>query len=92
MTFMCLGVPGQIVEILDMANAIAIADVAGVRRKVGLACILEPGASPETCIGDWVLIHVGFAMSRIDEAEARSTLAMLTALGDEDELAAWAAR
>jgi hydrogenase expression/formation protein HypC len=87
---MCLGVPGRIVEIVDSANAIAIADVAGVRRKVGLACILDDGAAPESCIGDWVLIHVGFAMSRIDEAEAKATLAMLAALGEEEDLAAWA--
>jgi hydrogenase expression/formation protein HypC len=87
---MCLGVPGRIVEIVDAANAIAVADVAGVRRKVGLACILENGATPDSCIGAWVLIHVGFAMSRIDEAEAQATLAMLKALGEEEELAAWA--
>lgn len=87
---MCLGVPGRIVEIVDSANAIAIADVAGVRRKVGLACILDPGQAPESCLGDWVLIHVGFAMSRINEAEAKATLAMLAALGEEEDLAAWA--
>lgn len=87
---MCLGVPGRIVEIMDSANAIAIADVAGVRRKVGLACILDPGQAPDSCLGDWVLIHVGFAMSRIDEAEAKATLAMLAALGEEEDLAAWA--
>ena len=85
---MCLGIPGLIVEIADQANAIAVADVAGVRRKVGLACILEEGRTPESFLGAWVLIHVGFAMSVIDEAEAKATLAMLTALGEEDELTA----
>jgi hydrogenase expression/formation protein HypC len=82
---MCLGIPGRIVEIVDAANAIAVADVAGVRRKVGLACLLDPGQTPESCIGDWVLIHVGFAMSRIDETEAQATLALMASLGEEEE-------
>lgn len=79
---MCLGIPGQIVGIADPANAIAIAEVGGVRRRIGLACLLEDGAPPETLLGAWVLIHVGFAMSRIDETEARATLEMLAALGE----------
>lgn len=79
---MCLGIPGQIVGIADAANAIAIAEVGGVRRRISLACLLEDGARPESLLGGWVLIHVGFAMSRIDEAEAKATLEMLAALGE----------
>jgi len=80
---MCLGVPGQIVAWVDREHAIAKADVNGVRRNVNLG--LVDGAD----VGDWVLIHVGFAMSVIDEQEAQSTLEFLMALGDpwEQELA-----
>lgn len=86
---MCLGIPGQIVEIKDAERQIAIADVSGVRREVNVACVLEPDAPVESCIGYWVLVHVGFAMSRIDEEEAAKTLAILEELGEvEEELAA----
>ena len=79
---MCLGVPGQIIEIVDPELLIAVADVAGVRRKVNITCIVNDDHSAEDCIGDWVLIHVGFAMARIDEAEAAETLKVLTAMGE----------
>ena len=79
---MCLGVPGQIVEIVDSELLIAVADVAGVRRKVNITCIVNDDHSADDCIGDWVLIHVGFAMARIDEAEAAATLKVLTAMGE----------
>jgi hydrogenase expression/formation protein HypC len=84
---MCLGIPGQLVEWVDPENHIAKAEVSGVRRNVNTA-LLAVGAD-RVDIGDWVLIHVGFAMSKIDEEEARSTLAFLTELGDpfEQELA-----
>ena len=86
---MCLGVPGQIVEIVDSELLIAVADVAGVRRKVNITCIVNDDHSADDCIGDWVLIHVGFAMARIDEAEAAETLKVLTAMGElQAELAA----
>ena len=86
---MCLGVPGQIVEIVDPELLIAVADVAGVRRKVNITCIVNDDHSADDCIGDWVLIHVGFAMARIDEAEAAETLKVLTAMGElQAELAA----
>lgn len=86
---MCLGIPGQIVEIKDAERQIAIADVSGVKREVNVACVLEPGAPVDSCIGYWVLVHVGFAMSRIDEEEAAKTLAILEELGEvEEELAA----
>ena len=79
---MCLGVPGQIIEIVDPELLIAVADVAGVRRKVNITCIVNDDHSAEDCIGDWVLIHVGFAMARIDESEAAETLKVLTAMGE----------
>lgn len=86
---MCLGVPGQIVEIVDPELLIAVADVAGVRRKVNITCIVDDAHPVAACIGNWVLIHVGFAMARIDEAEAAETMKVLTAMGElQAELAA----
>ena len=83
---MCLGIPGQIVAISDVDNMLAIVEVSGVRREIHLACIIDDQHPIETCVGDWVLVHVGFAMSRIDEAEAAQTLALLAEFGDiEDE-------
>ena len=79
---MCLGVPGRIVEIVDRELLLAMADVAGVRRKVNVTCIVDAAHPIDACIGDWVLIHVGFAMARIDEAEAAETLKVLTAMGE----------
>ncbi len=86
---MCLGIPGQVVEITDRERNLARASVAGVLREISLACIVSDEHPLDACIGDWVLIHVGFAMSRINEAEAEATLKVLTELGEiEDELAA----
>ncbi len=79
---MCLGVPGQIVDIVDRELMLATADVSGVRRKVNVTCIVDDSHPLDACIGDWVLIHVGFAMARIDEAEAAETLKVLTAMGE----------
>lgn len=79
---MCLGVPGRIVEIVDRELLLAMADVSGVRRKVNVTCIVDDPHPLDACIGDWVLIHVGFAMARIDEAEATETLKVLTAMGE----------
>ncbi len=88
---MCLGIPGRIVAISDAAQGLAKVDVAGVKREVNIACIVDDAHPPASCVGDWVLIHVGFAMSRIDEEEARKTLALLEELGEmEQELAAMA--
>jgi hydrogenase expression/formation protein HypC len=84
---MCLGIPGQIVEIIDTENRTAKVDVSGVRRNVDVGLLWE---GPEAVgVGDWVLIHVGFAISRIDEDEARQTLRALAAMGQvyEEELA-----
>jgi len=89
---MCLGIPGQIIEITDENNLIAKVDVSGVKRPVNIACIVDGEHTAKDCIGDWVLVHVGFAMSRIDEEEARKTLALLNELGEvQEELAAMSA-
>jgi hydrogenase expression/formation protein HypC len=65
---------------------LGIVDVSGVRREIHLACIVDDEHPIETCVGDWVLVYVGFAMSRIDEAEAAQTLALLAEFGAiEDE-------
>jgi hydrogenase expression/formation protein HypC len=81
----CLGIPGRIVKIDDAAKMLATADVSGVRRQVNIACIVDDDHPLESCVGDWVLIHVGFAMSRIDEAEAAETLRILTELGEAQQ-------
>ena len=80
---MCLAIPGRVVEVVDPENRIASVDVAGVRRRVNVG-LLDGQGSP-IAPGDWVLIHVGFAMSRVDEAEALETRRMLAALGDTYE-------
>jgi hydrogenase expression/formation protein HypC len=79
---MCLGIPAQIVRIDDADRMLATAEVGGVRRQVNVICIVDSDHPPESCVGDWVLLHVGFAMSRIDEAEAAETLRVLTELGE----------
>ena len=81
---MCLGIPGQIIDIVDDANSIAKVDVSGVKRNVSVALVRPEGIGP----GDWVLIHVGFAMSKIDEEEARETQKALRLMGQAytDEL------
>lgn len=79
---MCLGIPGQITEISNAETKQAIVDVAGVKRPINIACIVNEEHSIESCVGDWVLVHVGFAMSRIDAVEAEKTLALLTELGE----------
>jgi hydrogenase expression/formation protein HypC len=82
---MCLAIPGQVIEFVDEANRLAKVDVAGVRRtvNVGLLDADDGGARP----GDWVLIHVGFALSKVDEEEAHATLALLRGMGSEFESA-----
>jgi hydrogenase expression/formation protein HypC len=79
---MCLGIPGQIVAIDDAAKKLATVSVAGIRRQVNIACIVDAAHPVESCVGDWVLVHVGFAMARIDEEEAVATLRILTELGE----------
>jgi len=80
---MCLAIPGQIAEIVDEANRLAQVEVAGVRRTINVALIESDGGP--VAPGDWVLIHVGFAISRIDEDEARATRQLLEQMGAEYE-------
>lgn len=79
---MCLGIPGQIVEIIDTERKLGKADVSGVKRIVNLACIVDQDNPIQSTVGQWVLIHVGFAMSKIDEQEASRTLQLLHELGE----------
>lgn len=79
---MCLGIPGQVVAITDQSLKLGMVDVSGVKREVNLACIVSDEHPIDDCVGDWVLIHVGFAMSRIDEQEAAETLKILEQLGE----------
>ena len=80
---MCLGIPGRIVAITDEARQMALAEISGVRREVNVACIAEGPLSD--LVGEWALIHVGFAMSRIDPDEAERTLQALRDLGEAQE-------
>jgi hydrogenase expression/formation protein HypC len=79
----CLAIPGQVIELVDETNRLARVDVAGVQRKVNIALLdgVDGGAKP----GDWVLIHVGFALSKVDEDEAHATLGLLRQMGDAYE-------
>jgi hydrogenase expression/formation protein HypC len=79
---MCLGIPGQIIELTREEEKLAIVEVAGVRRTVNISCIVDELHPPASCVGEWVLVHVGFAMSRIDPEEAQRTLELLTQLGE----------
>lgn len=74
---MCLAIPGQIVEIVDEENSIAKVEVGGVRRNVNVGMLDKE----EVQVGNYVLIHVGFAMTKIDEAEAQETLRVLEEIG-----------
>ena len=76
---MCLAIPGKIVEIVDEENRIAKVEIGGVRRGVNI------GMLDDVVIGDYVLVHVGFAMSKIDEKQAEETLRLLQELGSYQE-------
>jgi len=78
---MCLAIPGQITAIVDEAQNLATVEVSGVRRNVDISLVRPDGAK----VGDWVLIHVGFALSLIDEQAARQSLDFLKTLGSEFE-------
>ncbi len=80
---MCLAIPGQVVDIVDPVNQIAKVDVVGVRRNINVSLLAGEGRGVQP--GDWVLIHVGFAISRVDEAEAHATRALLEQMGQEYE-------
>ena len=77
---MCLGIPAQIVEVIDSEGGLAKAEISGVRREVCTSLC------PEAGVGDWVLVHVGFALSKIDEEQARETLELLEQMGEAYEL------
>ena len=80
---MCLAIPGQVVELVDEQNRLAKVEVAGVLRNVNIGLLDRDGDGAKP--GDWVLIHVGFAMSLVDEQEARATLEFLEKMGEEYE-------
>ena len=80
---MCLAIPGQIIEFVDEANRLAKVDVAGVRRNVNIGLLDADGDGVGP--GDWVLIHVGFALSKVDEEEALATLRLLEGMGADYE-------
>lgn len=75
---MCLGIPGQVLELLPEHEDLARVDVSGVRRVINIGLLTEEHIRE----GDWILIHVGFALSRIDEAEAQAALQFLEDIGD----------
>ena len=79
---MCLGIPGQVTKIDDGGSGLTMGtvDFAGVTKEVCLACL------PETKVGDWVIVHVGFAITRVDEAEAREVFRTLKEMGELGEL------
>ena len=85
---MCLGIPGEVIEFVPDQPDLARVNVSGVRRVINVGLLSEDALVP----GDWVLIHVGFALSKIDEEEAASALAFLESIGQayEDELTALA--
>jgi hydrogenase expression/formation protein HypC len=76
---MCLAIPGKVVEIVDVENQLAKVEVGGVRRGVNI------GMLDDVKVGDYVLVHVGFAMSKVDEREAEETLRLLEELGSYEE-------
>jgi hydrogenase expression/formation protein HypC len=78
---MCLAIPGQILELCDDQRQVALVEISGVRRKVNVQLLEEEPLGP----GDWVLIHVGFAMSKISAQDAEEQLRLLTALGEAEQ-------
>jgi hydrogenase expression/formation protein HypC len=78
---MCLGIPGEVIEILDDRPDLAKVNVSGVRRAINIGLLEDEVVVP----GDWVLIHVGFALSKVDEEEAQATLSLLQGMGQDFE-------
>ena len=79
---MCLGIPGQIIEINDTNDTLATVSIGGVKRQINIACIVDEEHPPQSCVGEWVLVHVGFAMNRINEKEAAETLELLEEMAE----------
>ena len=82
---MCLGIPGQVTEVIDHENMIATVDVMGVKREVNIACVIPDSGNHDDLVGQWVLVHVGFAMSTIDPDEAAKTLKLLETLDEAQQ-------
>lgn len=82
---MCLGIPGKITEITDEKNTLAKVNISGIKRDVNIACIIDDEHPIEQCVGDWVLVHAGFAMNRVSEEEAADTLKLLDELEEIQE-------
>ena len=82
---MCLGIPGRVTRIENPERPVAIVDISGVERSVNVVCVAPPNAPLDQLVGAWVLVHVGFAMSVIDEDEAAKTLDALRRLGEVQE-------
>jgi hydrogenase expression/formation protein HypC len=84
---MCLGIPGQVVEIVDAENHFAKVDVNGVKRTISVRLLARDGLRS----GDWVLVHVGFAMAKVDQHEAELTLEAMQHMGQSytDEISAF---
>ena len=80
---MCLAIPGQVMEVVDAANRLARVNVAGVERNVNVGLLDSEAGGVQP--GDWVLIHVGFALSKVDEEEAHATLRLLERMGESYE-------
>ena len=78
---MCLAIPGKIIELVENQDNVGVVEVAGVRRKVQLGLLTEDMPVP----GDWVLIHVGFAMSKISESDAAEQMRLLSMLGEHEQ-------
>ncbi|MBK8454317.1 MAG: HypC/HybG/HupF family hydrogenase formation chaperone [Thiofilum sp.] len=78
---MCIGIPARIIELLDAECYLAIAELNGEKRSISIAALVDDEHPAESCVGEWVLVHVGFAVSRLDEAEALQRLALLNELG-----------
>ncbi len=88
---MCLGIPGQITAISHAQHKLGLVCVGGVSREINLACVVAPGTEASDYVGRWVLVHVGFAMSLIEESEAQRTLNLLREIGvmgtaEEDQI------
>ncbi len=81
---MCLGIPGKIIKITDIEKKLALVEISGVTRQINISFIVDEEHPPETCVGEWVLVHVGFAMNRINEKEAAETLQLLQELASNE--------
>ena len=79
---MCLAIPGEVLGFVDEPNRVARVEVGGVQRNVNVGLLEGPD---RPVVGDWVLIHVGFALSKVDEEEARATLRLLEQMGEAYE-------